>query len=38
MTPEENIAYLSVTDLFAIDEQCEAVKQSVDGVSWLVNG
>lgn len=37
MTPEENISYLSVTDLFAIDEQREAVKQSVDGESRLVN-
>lgn len=37
MTPEENISYLSVTDLFAIDKQREAVKQPVDGVSRLVN-
>lgn len=37
MTPVENISYFSVTDLFAIDEQREAVKQSVDGVSRLVN-
>lgn len=38
MTPEENIPYLSSTDLFASDEQRKAVKQSVDGVSRLVNG
>lgn len=38
MTPEENVPHSSGTDLFAIDEQREVVKQSVDGVSRLVNG
>lgn len=38
MTPEETISYLLITDLFAIDEQREAVKQPVDGEPRLVNG
>lgn len=27
-----------MSDQFAVDQQREAVKQAVDGVSWLVDG